>query len=166
MRRREAESAAGVIGAASEVWEYPDGHLQVTLELRHRIIHQIRTFRPDLVLTHRPNDYHPDHRAVGQVAVDAVFPTARDPLNFREHLDQRLQPWKVAELFLWSTNEANQIVDIGDWIDRKIDALAHHASQFHDFGETAKWLRRRAEELGERTGYRAAEGFRRVMLAR
>jgi len=42
-------------------------------------------------------------------------------------------------------------------IDRKIDALAHHASQFHDFAETAKWLRRRAEELGERTGYRAAE---------
>ncbi len=64
------------------------------------------------------------------------------------------------------TNEANQIVDIGEWIDRKIDALGHHASQFHDFPETARWLRRQAEELGERTGYRAAEGFRRVMLAR
>jgi LmbE family N-acetylglucosaminyl deacetylase len=55
---------------------------------------------------------------------------------------------------------------VGDTIDRKIAALAHHASQFHDFAETAKWLRRRAEELGERTGYQAAEGFRRVMLAR
>jgi LmbE family N-acetylglucosaminyl deacetylase len=72
----------------------------------------------------------------------------------------------VAELFLWSTNEANQIVDVAETLDRKVAALAHHASQFHDFGETARWLRRQAEDLGERTGYRAAEGFHRVMLAR
>jgi LmbE family N-acetylglucosaminyl deacetylase len=109
---------------------------------------------------------HPDHRAVGTVTVDAVYPTARDPLNFREHLEAGLQPWKVAELFLWSTNEANQIVDISDTLDRKLAALACHASQFHEFGGTERWLRRRAEELGERAGYRAAEGFRRVMLAR
>ena len=106
------------------------------------------------------------YRFVGEVTVDAVYPTARDPLNFPEHIAQGLQGWKVAELYLWSTNEANQIVDIGDTIERKVAALAHHRSQFHDFAETARWLRRRAEELGERTGYRAAEGFRRVMLAR
>ena len=109
---------------------------------------------------------HPDHRAVGQVTVDAVFPTARDPLNFREHLDEGLEAWKVAELFLWSTNEANQLVDIAGTLDAKIAALRHHASQFRDFDGIERWVRRRAEELGDRAGYRAAEGFRRVTLAR
>jgi LmbE family N-acetylglucosaminyl deacetylase len=134
----------------------------------------IRAFRPEIVMSHDPtvlfvnNEWinHPDHRAVGTVVVDAVFPTARDPLNFPEHLAAGLEAWKVAELFLWSTNEANQLVDIGETLERKIAALAHHASQFRDFGETARWLRRGAEELGERAGYVAAEGFRRVMLAR
>jgi N-acetylglucosamine malate deacetylase 1 len=73
IRRREAEAAAGVIGAAYDVWEYPDGQLQATLQLRHRIIREIRTFGPDLVLTHRTNDYHPDHRAAGQAVQDASF---------------------------------------------------------------------------------------------
>jgi LmbE family N-acetylglucosaminyl deacetylase len=91
--------------------------------------------------------------------VDAVFPTARDPLNFPEHLAAGLAAWKVAELFLWSTNEANQLVDIGATLDRKIAALAHHGSQFRDFGETARGVRRGAEGRGERAGYPAAEGF-------
>jgi LmbE family N-acetylglucosaminyl deacetylase len=174
-REREQRAAAEEIGVVGvDFLDEPDGQVEPTLRLRERITYAIRAFRPEVVMTHDPtvvfvnNEWvnHPDHRAVGQVAVDAVFPTARDPLNFREHLDAGLEPWKVAELFLWSTNEANQIVDVSDTIERKIAALSRHASQFHDFDETARWLRRRAEELGERTGYRAAEGFRRVMLAR
>ena len=141
---------------------------------RERITRAIRELRPEVVMTHDPtvlfvnNEWvnHPDHRAVGQVAIDAVFPTARDPLNFPEHLDAGLAPWKVAELFLWSTNEANQLVDIGETLDAKVAALSHHESQFRSFDEIARWVRRRSEELGERAGYRAAEGFRRVTLAR
>jgi LmbE family N-acetylglucosaminyl deacetylase len=87
-------------------------------------------------------------------------------LNFREHLEEGLGTWKVAELFLWSTNEANQLVDIGDTVEPKIEALSRHASQFRHFDEIARWVRRRSEELGERAGYRAAEGFRRVTLGR
>ncbi|HEX6139655.1 MAG TPA: PIG-L deacetylase family protein [Candidatus Limnocylindria bacterium] len=175
LREGEQRAAAAEIGVAGvDFLDEPDGQLEPSLRLRERITYAIRAFRPEIVMTHDPtvlfvnNEWvnHPDHRAVGQVTVDAVFPTARDPLNFREHLDGGLEPWKVAELMLWSTNEANQIVDIGGTLDRKIAALAHHRSQFHDFPETAKWLRRHAEELGERAGYRAAEGFRRVTLAR
>jgi LmbE family N-acetylglucosaminyl deacetylase len=174
-REREQRAAAEEIGVAGvDFLDEPDGQVEPTLRLRERITYAIRAFRPEVVMTHDPtvvfvnNEWvnHPDHRAVGQTTVDAVFPTARDPLNFREHLDAGLGAWKVAELYLWSTNEANQIVDIGETLERKIAALAHHASQFHDFAETARWLRRQAEDLGERTGYRAAEGFRRVMLAR
>ena len=175
LREREQRSAATEIGVDGvEFLDEPDGQVEPSLRLRERITHAIRSFRPEVVMTHDPtvlfvnNEWvnHPDHRAVGQVTVDAVFPTARDPLNFREHLEAGLEAWKVAELFLWSTNEANQVVDIAGTMERKIDALRHHASQFRSFDEIARWVRRRSEELGERAGYRAAEGFRRVTLAR
>lgn len=175
VREREQRAAAAEIGVeAVDYLDEPDGQVEPSLRLRECITRAIRAFRPEVVMTHDPtvlfvnNEWvnHPDHRAVGQTTVDAVFPTARDPLNFREHLDAGLGPWKVAELFLWSTNEANQIVDIGATLDRKVAALGHHASQFRSFDEIARWVRRRSEELGERAGYRAAEGFRRVTLAR
>ncbi len=170
--QRAAASEIGVRGV--DFLDEPDGQVEPSLRLRERVTYAIRALQPEIVMTHDPtvlfvnNEWvnHPDHRAVGQVTVDAVFPTARDPLNFRQHLDAGLEPWKVAELYLWSTNEANQIVDISDTLERKIAALEHHRSQFRNFPETAKWLRRRSEELGERAGYQAAEGFRRVMLAR
>jgi LmbE family N-acetylglucosaminyl deacetylase len=175
LREREQRAAAAEIGVeAVDFLDEPDGQVEASLALRERITRAIRGFRPEVVMTHDPtvlfvnNEWvnHPDHRAVGQATVDAVFPTARDPLNFREHLDEGLEPWKVAELYLWSTNEANQIVDIAATLDAKVAALGHHASQFRAFDEIARWVRRRSEELGERTGYRAAEGFRRVTLAR
>jgi len=175
LREREQREAATEIGVAGvDFLDEPDGQVEPTLRLRERITRAIRALRPEIVMTHDPtvlfvnNEWvnHPDHRAVGQVTVDAVFPTARDPLNFREHLDAGLEAWKVAELYLWSTNEANQLVDIGGTIDRKLAALSRHASQFRSFDDVARWLRRRSEELGERAGYRAAEGFRRVTLAR
>lgn len=175
LREVEQRAAAAEIGVTEvEFLDEPDGQVEPSLRLRERVTRAIRAFQPEIVMSHDPtvlfvnNEWinHPDHRAVGTVVVDAVFPTARDPLNFPEHLAEGLAAWKVAELFLWSTNEANQLVDIGETLEHKIAALAHHASQFRDFAETARWLRRGAEELGERAGYPAAEGFRRVMLAR
>lgn len=176
-QRREGEqrAAAAELGVSGvDFLDEPDGQVVESLRLRERITWAIRAFQPEIVMTHDPtvvfvnNEWvnHADHRAVGMVTVDAVFPTARDPLNFPEHLAAGLQPWKVAELFLWSTNEANQFVDIADSLDAKVAALRHHASQFPDFSETERWLRARSEELGERVGLRAAEGFRRVTLAR
>jgi LmbE family N-acetylglucosaminyl deacetylase len=175
VREREQRAAAAEIGvSAVDFLDEPDGQVEPSLHLRGDVTRAVRAYRPEVVMTHDPtvlfvnNEWvnHPDHRAVGMSAVDAVFPTARDPLNFREHLDAGLGPWKVAELLLWSTNEANQLVDISGTLDRKVAALRHHASQFSRFEEVERWLRRRSEELGERAGYHAAEGFRRVTLAR
>ena len=73
MRRSEAAAAGNCIGAVYVTWDFPDGALQSTLEVRHRIIREIRTFQPDLVLTHRTCDYHPDHRAVGECVQDASY---------------------------------------------------------------------------------------------
>ena len=73
VRRAEATAAGALIGAEYETWDYPDGTLQPTLDVREKVIRAIRGFAPDLVLTHRPNDYHPDHRAVGQAVQDASY---------------------------------------------------------------------------------------------
>src|SRR5919108_4278413 len=172
-RRREDEQRAAGAELGVEAVDFlgePDGQVEASLRLRERVVRAIRGFQPEIVVSHDPtvlfvnNEWvnHVDHRAVGQVTVDAAFPTARDPLNFPEHIAEGLAAWKVAELFLWSTNEANQLVDIGGTLDRKIAALRCHVSQFRAFDETERWLRDRSEELGERAGYRAAEGFRRV----
>ncbi len=175
LREAEQRRAAAELGVEGvDFLDEPDGQVEPSLRLRERVTYAIRRVQPEIVMTHDPtvlfvnNEWvnHPDHRAVGMVTVDAVFPTARDPLNLREHLEAGLAPWKVAELYLWSTNEANQLVDIGATLDRKIAALRCHESQFREFADTERWLRRTSEELGERAGYRAAEGFRRVMLAR
>ena len=108
LREREQRAAAAEVGVEGvEFLDEPDGQVLPTLQLRERITRAIRELRPEVVMTHDPtvlfvnNEWvnHPDHRAVGQAAIDAVFPTARDPLNFREHIEAGLAPWKVAELF-------------------------------------------------------------------
>jgi len=73
LRRAEAAAAGKIIGATYETWDFPDGSLEPSLDVRWRIIEEIRTYKPDLVLTHRTCDYHPDHRAVGQCVQDASY---------------------------------------------------------------------------------------------
>lgn len=73
LRRGEAAAAGRVIGATYETWDFPDAKLEPSLEVRWRIIEEIRDYKPDLVLTHRTCDYHPDHRAVGQCVQDASY---------------------------------------------------------------------------------------------
>ncbi len=73
IRRQEASQAGKLLGCDYLTWDFPDGYLETSLALRLQIIREIRTFRPDLILTHRTCDYHPDHRAVGQAVQDASY---------------------------------------------------------------------------------------------
>ncbi len=72
-RRAETAACAAILGIEAEVWDVPDGELLATLELRARLARAIRQWRADLVLTHRPNDYHPDHRHLATAVQDASF---------------------------------------------------------------------------------------------
>jgi LmbE family N-acetylglucosaminyl deacetylase len=72
-RRDEAARAAAVIGCEVAVWKNLDGELEPTLDVRRQVIREIRSFAPDLVLTHRIHDYHPDHRAVATLVRDACY---------------------------------------------------------------------------------------------
>lgn len=135
VRRREAAAAGRVIGAEYHVWEFADGALFPTLELRHRIIAEIRTFRPDLVLTHRTCDYHPDHRAVGQAVQDASY-LVTVPLVLPEVPFLRQDPVVAYMVDLFRKPvplEPDVVLDIDGEIDTVIRMLACHRSQVFDF---------------------------------
>jgi LmbE family N-acetylglucosaminyl deacetylase len=134
-RRAEARASGAVIGATYTVLEFPDAGLMPTLEARHRLIRLIRTERPDLILTHRPSDYHPDHRytsmlvqdAAYLVTVPAVCPDVphleRDPV-IAYFSDDFKKPVAFSP---------DVVIDIGDDIERMIDMLHCHASQFYEW---------------------------------
>lgn len=175
LREEEQRAAAAVLGVSQVSFlGYADGEVGNTAELRGELVRQIRLQRPDLVVTHDPtariinNAYlnHPDHRAVGDAVLDAVFPLARDRLNFPEHEQEGLQPHKVLEVFLLFTNEPNYWVDISESTDLKIAALQAHRSQIGDPGELDERIRQRASERAEKTSFQYAETFRRVRLLR
>jgi LmbE family N-acetylglucosaminyl deacetylase len=136
-RRRKAEAAAAgaVIGATYDVLDTPDGTLMPTLENRYGVIRLIRTFKPDLLLTHRPNDYHPDHRYTSQlvqdaaylVTVPAVVPDVphleRDPVM--AYLpDDFLRPYPF---------DPKVAVDVGPVIEQIAAMLHCHQSQFYEW---------------------------------
>ena len=70
---KEVQEVGRQLGVTTEVLDIHDGEITPTLENRRQVIRLLRTFRPDLVLTHRPNDYHPDHRYTSQLVQDAAY---------------------------------------------------------------------------------------------
>jgi LmbE family N-acetylglucosaminyl deacetylase len=94
--------------------------------------------------------------------VDAVYPAARDRLNFPRHLEEGLAPHKVRELYLWGANESNFEVDITDVVETKIAALVAHDSQFDVNDEFLKQMR----TYWSNDAGRYVEEFRRITLFR
>jgi LmbE family N-acetylglucosaminyl deacetylase len=170
MREGEQLEASRRLGIADTVLlRLGDGELVPDLAFREKVVRQIRTHRPDVLITHdpfRPYALHPDHRAVGITAVDSVYPTARDPLYFPEHLQDGLEPHKVAELWLYGSETPDTFIDISDTFDTKIHALKAHASQVGTAETLEKRMRERAEEVGRQHGLPMAEAFKVVKMRR
>lgn len=173
MREEEQKSAAARLGVTQvQFLRFPDGELTPSLELRGAITRMIRMFKPYAVMTHDPltlfynNEFinHPDHRAVGQATVDAIYPTARDPLQFAEQTREGLEPHKVKEIFLWGSDEPNVVVDISDTIQDKVEALKFHASQVGSSDDLEERIKTRSAQVAEPAGLRYAEAFRRVVM--
>jgi LmbE family N-acetylglucosaminyl deacetylase len=137
MRRVEQRDAASVLGVKDVFFlDYVDGELAYTREFARDVVRAIRTIRPNTVFTSDSNQIvrntfinHPDHRCSGTVALDCVYPLARNRPSFPELLDEGLEPHSAKEVFLWSTNEVNYKVDITEVIDLKLEALSTHVSQ-------------------------------------
>lgn len=171
-RLREAEEleAARRLGVEEVVFlRCTDGELEPNIPLREKVVHAIRKYRPDVVITHdpyRPYALHPDHRAVGYAAIDSVYPTARDPHYFPEHLRAGLEPHKTAEIWFFNAEQPDIYVDITNSFDRKRDALLAHTSQIGDGEGVFDRVRDRAREVAANQPFELAEAFKSVQMRR
>ena len=137
-RRRTEESlaTAKILGITTQVLDIHDGELEATLENRRTITRLIREWKADIVLGHRPNDYHPDHRAVGQLIQDASYmvtvpffcpdtpPLSRNPV-FLSYEDNFTRP---------NPFRADIVVAIDDVLEKKLAAVEALPSQFYEGG--------------------------------
>ncbi|MFQ5738414.1 MAG: PIG-L deacetylase family protein [Acidobacteriota bacterium] len=134
-RIKEAQCAGNVIGADYLVLDNADGELMPTLENRRKVIRIIREFRADLVITHRPNDYHPDHRNTGLLVRDAAYMvTVPNIVAATPHLQKNPVFLYMADRFTKPAPfDPDVVVDIGDVIEKKIDMYHCHTSQVYEW---------------------------------
>lgn len=161
IREKEQKAAAKILGVREVVFlRFPDQGLDDTTEFRKELVRVIRLYRPEVVATcdpYRRYIWHRDHRITGQVALDAVFPYARDVHAYEDLYEQGYLPHKVNQVLLWGSPDINMRVDISETFDLKIEALKCHKSQF-DVEEMEKRIRERYK-AADSTGYQYAEAF-------
>jgi LmbE family N-acetylglucosaminyl deacetylase len=173
IRQEEQRNAARVLGVETvDFLGFPDCEVEDTRESRRAVTAAIRRHRPDRLIIQNPHRTrnlgasHRDHRTVAGIALDCVYPLARDHLAFPELLEQGLEPHRVREVYLMWWESPELVVDISETMDLKIKALACHASQFRDFAAVEKRVRDRGAELGRARGYAYAETFDVIALDR
>jgi LmbE family N-acetylglucosaminyl deacetylase len=168
MREKEQREACKVLGVKETIFlRYPDGFVEDTAEMRGRIVHEIRRLKPFTVITWNPfrtSFTHRDHRLTGQAAVDAVFPLARDPLAYPEHITEGLEAHRVMEILLAGAENPDHFVEIPEEAFKtKIAALRKHKSQIGaPMRELRSRVRARMADAGREHGYALAESFRRI----
>lgn len=179
IRAREQLEAAEILGITDVVMlGRPDGELEDTADFRKDLVRQIRLFKPDVVLASEPYrrnmQWHRDHRIAGQVALDAVFPYARDHLHFGDlFANEGIEPHKTAAIMFWGSENPNAFFDIADSFDTKLRAVLAHRTQTgqRTDDEVQAFIRARAQEAAtagnssdddDVTGLALAEAFRRV----
>ena len=169
IREAEEREAARRLGVRDCFFlRHNDGELEPTLALRAEICLVIRKVQANVLMTFdpwRPYQMHPDHRAVGSAALDALI-AARDHLFFPEQLSDGLDISRIHEVYLFGAAEPDTFVDISDTIDLKIHAASAHQSQLHgDPVERAERQRQRAQAVGEPHGLAFAEAFKLLHLS-
>jgi LmbE family N-acetylglucosaminyl deacetylase len=170
IREKEQRAAADVLGVREVMFlRLPDQGLEDTAEFRKQIVRIIRNYRPHSVVTldpYRRYIWHRDHRIVGQVTLDAVYPYARDHLAYPDLLEEGLAPHKVRELFFWGSEDSNFRSDISDTFDTKLKALLCHESQVKEMGEEKikNWLLRQGKEMAEGENFALGEAFHRIEI--
>ena len=188
IREQEQRMAAEVLGvAAVEFLRFSDGHLTNSEEARKALVRLIRKYRPRVIMTHDPTQHifapdpnekpdetaylnHPDHRATGNIVLDAIFPAVGNPRSYRELLAESLPPYQVHELYLFHSEPDNTFVDITETIDLKAKGLMCHVTQFGPEGKMVdrirEWAAGTGKEAKEKRGLdmQYAESFRRIKL--
>jgi LmbE family N-acetylglucosaminyl deacetylase len=172
IREAEQRAAARVAGVEEVVFlGYRDGEVVPSLALRRDLVREIRRFRPDIAICFDPTRLfvggsyinHPDHRAVGQAAIDALSPTAAMPLSFEEQIvEEGLEPYRVRHILVASPNHPDTWVDIGETIEIKIEALRKHVSQLDGRRDYEGLIHQWAVSAGAEVGIPYAEAFMQI----
>jgi LmbE family N-acetylglucosaminyl deacetylase len=150
LRRAEQTAAANQVGVHDlRFLGYPDGQVEASLALRKDLARAVRQVRPQRLVCPSPErNYqrvgasHPDHRAVGSAALDAVYPDARNPFAFPDLLaTEGLAAWTVPEVWIAGGPAPNHYVDITATFSRKVAALRAHESQTGHMTDLEDFLR-------------------------
>lgn len=172
VRRREQEAAAKLLGVREVVFlGLPDQGLEDTAGFRKMVVRVIRAYRPATVVTSDPYHryiWHRDHRIVGQVTLDAVFPFARDHLAYPDLLEEGLEPHKVREMLFFGSEDVNYRSDITMTFHLKVAALRCHESQIKELKipDLEAWIREWSCSMAEGAECQLAEAFHRIEIAR
>ncbi len=168
---REAESlaAAKLIGVEDVTFlRVPDGMVENTMALRKQLVREIRRFRPEVIVALDPTLMftpmgginHPDHRAVGEATMDAVFPASGQPNLFQELEEEGIYSHKVRKVYVSARGHGDTFVDISETIDLKIAALKAHDSQVGKAVGLEERIRERSATIGIGKEMAFAEAFR------
>jgi LmbE family N-acetylglucosaminyl deacetylase len=169
IREKEQVEAAKVLGVNEVVFlRYPDGYYEDTVESRGRIVREIRRLKPDLVITwdpYRQSFTHRDHRLTGQSTLDALYPLARNPQGYPEHLLEGLQIHRCNEVWLAGSAQPDHYVDVTNYFDIRIQALRKHKSQIGRAPTAGlrKRLRERLKEVAKEQEFELGEAFKRIV---
>jgi LmbE family N-acetylglucosaminyl deacetylase len=166
----EQQKAANIIGVKSiQFLDELDGCIMPSLELRRKIVRIIRTERPDILVTCDPTFLytpqgtlnHPDHRATGQVVLDAVFPAAGNSHYFPELLEKDgLEPYTPREIWVSLACQPTVIFDVTDMWETKLLAIKEHRSQIGDPAAFEQRMRSRRANGSTEEHPRYEERFR------
>ena len=169
IREEEQRAACRVLGVKEVIFlGYPDGFTVDEHELRGQIVRLLRIHRPDVVITwdgFRHGFNHRDHRNVGVVTADAIYPLVRDRLFYQRDEEDGLASHQVNEVLLAGTDNPDYIVDITAHWETKVDAILAHASQIG--GRTREdFVKQRAEQVAKDGEKPIEERFRRWSIRR
>ncbi|HYB69181.1 MAG TPA: PIG-L deacetylase family protein [Candidatus Bathyarchaeia archaeon] len=172
IREDEQREACRILGVKETIFlGREDGMLEPSIGLRRELTRLIRRYRPEVVLCGDPTvryygtTYmnHPDHRAVADVALDAVFPSAGTRLIFPELLDEGLEPHEVKQVYIHGAERPDTYIDITQALEVKLAALRAHKSQMGEW-DPGEMITQWAREQGRRRKLAAAEAYRRMVL--
>jgi LmbE family N-acetylglucosaminyl deacetylase len=173
-RRREEQTAAAAVVGVHELHflGYPDGRVEPSLALRRDISRVIRRTRPQRVLAQSPERVldrmyasHPDHLAVGEATMAAVYPDARNRWAHPELADEGWEPWTVEEMWIGGGSPGpTHFVDVTATVERKVEALLCHKSQLADPEAMAEMLRGWARSTAAIAGLPAGAGAEAVRV--
>ena len=169
LREQEQRDACRVLGVKEVIFlGHPDGFLRADEELRGEVVHLLRQYRPDVVLTwdgFRGGFNHSDHRAVGIAVRDAVYPAVRDHLYYPADRDDGLDAHQVNELLLAGSDDPDYVVDVSDYLETKLEAVICHRSQIG--GRSPEEMRKVWQERMKRAGRgQLVERFKWVRIRR